>query len=82
MPSGADGVCVQGHRTFPPVLCAEGADETVKANSEGLTDSVHVRNSVYNQAAKANQTQPLIPKALLSDKDIYWVRELSSPCGT
>jgi hypothetical protein len=48
MPSGADGVCVQGHRTFPPLLCAEGADEAVEANIEDLTDSVHVRNSVYN----------------------------------
>jgi hypothetical protein len=44
-------------------------------NTEGLTDSVHVRNSVYNQAAKANQSQPLILKALLSDKDIYWLRD-------
>jgi hypothetical protein len=82
MPSGPEGVCVQGHRTFPPVLCAHGADETVKANTEGVTNSGHVRNLVHNQAAKAKQCQPLILMALLSDKDIYWLSELSSPCGT
>jgi hypothetical protein len=26
-------------------------DDTVKGNSDGLTDSVHVRNSVHNQIA-------------------------------
>jgi hypothetical protein len=51
-------------------------------SSEGLTDSVHVKNSVHNQAAEANQSQPLVPKALLYDKAIYCLRELSSPCGT
>jgi hypothetical protein len=39
MASGAKALCVQAHRTFPPVLYAEGADEGIKADTEGLTDS-------------------------------------------
>jgi hypothetical protein len=51
------------------------ADETIKANGEGLTHSVHVKNSIHNLAAATDQHQPLVPKAWLYDNEMYCFRE-------
>jgi hypothetical protein len=58
------------------------ADETVKTTSEHLTNSFHVNNRVHNQTGEANLRQPLVPSAVFCDKNMFWFRELSSPCGT
>jgi hypothetical protein len=47
------------------------ADETIKANGEGLTHSGHVINSIQNIAGETDQNQPLVPKALLYDNEMY-----------